>query len=119
MIARGRAGLVVGLVAAVIAGAAPAARAQSTAPAAPAVGPTLAAAGAGVRAHVAAVSREEALASATAPRRTFGRGEVLMIVGGAALLTGLIIGDDAGTLIAVGGAVVGLYGLYLYLDQGS
>src|ERR671939_511885 len=56
MIARGRAGLVVGLVAAVIAGAAPAARAQSTAPAAPTVGPTLAAAGAGVRAHVAAVS---------------------------------------------------------------
>jgi hypothetical protein len=43
------------------------------------------------------------------------RGETLMIVGGAALLAGLIIGDDAGTVIAVGGAVVGLYGLYLYL----
>ncbi len=45
----------------------------------------------------------------------FGRGETLMIVGGAALLAGLIIGDDAGTVIAVGGAIVGLYGLYLYL----
>jgi hypothetical protein len=44
-----------------------------------------------------------------------GRGESLMILGGAALLAGLIIGDDAGTVIAVGGAVVGLYGLYVYL----
>jgi hypothetical protein len=39
-----------------------------------------------------------------------------MVVGGAALLTGLIIGDDPGTVIAVGGAVVGLYGLYQYLQ---
>ena len=39
-----------------------------------------------------------------------------MVVGGAAVLTGLIIGDDAGTIIAVGGAVMGLYGLYEYLQ---
>ena len=39
-----------------------------------------------------------------------------MAVGGAALLSGLIIGDDAGTVIAVSGAVIGLYGLYLYLQ---
>lgn len=39
----------------------------------------------------------------------------LMIVGGAALLTGAIIGGDAGLLISVGGAVVGLWGLYQYL----
>ena len=38
------------------------------------------------------------------------------VVGGAALLTGLIIGDDAGTVIAVSGALVGLYGLYEYLQ---
>lgn len=42
------------------------------------------------------------------------RGMPLMIVGGAAFLAGLIIGDDAGTAIAVGGAAVGLYGLYLW-----
>jgi hypothetical protein len=38
-----------------------------------------------------------------------------MIVGGAALVAGLIIGDDAGALLAVSGAVVGLYGLYLFV----
>ena len=39
-----------------------------------------------------------------------------MIVGGAAFLAGAIIGGDAGTIIMVGGAAVGLYGLYLYLQ---
>ena len=37
------------------------------------------------------------------------------IVGGAALVAGLIIGGDAGALLAVGGAVVGLYGLYQFV----
>jgi len=40
------------------------------------------------------------------------RGMTLMIVGGVGFLAGLIIGDDAGTALAIGGAVVGLYGLY-------
>ncbi len=40
----------------------------------------------------------------------------LMIVGGAGMLTGLVIGDDAGTLISVGGAVVFLWGLYQYVQ---
>src|SRR5512140_2119150 len=39
----------------------------------------------------------------------------MMIVGGAALLTGALIGGDAGLLISVGGAVVGLWGLYQFL----
>ena len=39
----------------------------------------------------------------------------LMAVGGAALVVGAVIGDDAGTLVMLGGAVVGLYGLYLFL----
>ena len=39
-----------------------------------------------------------------------------MAVGGAALLTGLIISGDAGKVIAIGGAIVGLYGLYEYLQ---
>jgi hypothetical protein len=42
------------------------------------------------------------------------RGQTLMIVGGAAFLAGLIIGDDAGTAIAVAGAGIGIYGLYLW-----
>jgi hypothetical protein len=49
------------------------------------------------------------------PSRNSGVG--LMIFGGAALITGLIIGDNAGTVIAVGGALVGLYGLYVYLGR--
>jgi len=49
------------------------------------------------------------------PSRVSGVG--LMILGGAALVTGLIIGGDAGTVIAVGGAIIGLYGLYVYLGR--
>ena len=64
----------------------------------------------------ASVGMETGAPAAPAAAAALGRGETLMIVGGAALLAGLIIGDDAGTVIAVGGAVVGLYGLYLYLQ---
>lgn len=42
-------------------------------------------------------------------------GKVYMIVGGAALITGALIGDDVGTIIMLGGAGIGLYGLYLYV----
>ncbi|HEX4934733.1 MAG TPA: hypothetical protein VFV33_16200 [Gemmatimonadaceae bacterium] len=47
------------------------------------------------------------------PRTT--RGQALAIVGGAAFIGGLIIGDSAGTGIAVGGLGVGIYGLWLWL----
>lgn len=46
-----------------------------------------------------------------------GSGVGLMILGGAALITGAIVGDTPGTIIMVGGAIVGLYGLYVYLDR--
>ncbi|HEX5436973.1 MAG TPA: hypothetical protein VFW98_07435 [Gemmatimonadaceae bacterium] len=45
-----------------------------------------------------------------------GKSEALMIVGGAAVVTGAIIGGGPGALIAVAGVGVGLYGLYLYLQ---
>jgi len=38
-----------------------------------------------------------------------------MIVGGAALIAGLLIGGGAGAAIAVGGAILGLYGLWMYV----
>ena len=44
-----------------------------------------------------------------------GEARAMMIVGGAAFIAGAIIGGDAGTLVMVGGAAVGLYGLYEYL----
>ena len=83
--------------------------ASSAASAAPA-GPTFSSASVAVR-------HAELPVAATAPRRAgYGQPVALMVVGGAALLTGLIIGDDAGTAIAVGGVVVGLVGLYQYLQ---
>jgi hypothetical protein len=45
-----------------------------------------------------------------------GESRAMMIVGGAALVVGAVIGGTPGTLIMVGGAVVGLAGLYKYLQ---
>jgi hypothetical protein len=39
-------------------------------------------------------------------------GEILMIVGGALILTGLLVDEG---LVAIAGAAIGGYGLYLYL----
>jgi hypothetical protein len=49
--------------------------------------------------------------SAMMPR---GAGTGLIIAGGALFIAGLIIGGDAGTVLAVGGAALGAYGLYQY-----
>ena len=76
----------------------------------PTAGPTLDAASVAVR-HV-----ESPVTAAPARHGGYGQPVALMVVGGAAFITGLIIGDDAGTAIAVGGAVVGLVGLYQYLQ---
>ncbi|MBK5189229.1 MAG: hypothetical protein JJD97_13375 [Gemmatimonadaceae bacterium] len=62
-------------------------------------------------------SSDAALTSHAMRRPSRGSGIGLMIVGGAALITGLIIGGGAGTVIAVGGAIIGLYGLYVYLGR--
>ena len=45
-----------------------------------------------------------------------GQSKAMMIVGGAAFITGAIVGGKPGTIIMVGGAVVGLFGLYEYLQ---
>jgi hypothetical protein len=39
-----------------------------------------------------------------------------MVVGGAALIIGAVIGGTAGVLIAVAGAAIGLYGLYNFVQ---
>jgi hypothetical protein len=44
-----------------------------------------------------------------------GKNVALMGVGAAAVVIGLLVGDDAGTGIAVGGGLLGLYGLYRFL----
>jgi hypothetical protein len=63
------------------------------------------------------LANHDALSANAMRRPSRGSGVGLMIFGGAALITGLIIGDNAGTVIAVGGALVGLYGLYVYLGR--
>ena len=51
-----------------------------------------------------------------AKKQQVGKPAALMIVGGAAILIGAVIGGDAGALFMIGGAVVGLIGLYQYLQ---
>ena len=116
--------------AALVASAAPAVHAQGNvgAPAAAASGassaaampgatrgPTLNAATVGVRA-----TESQSLRLANAPafqqNRSNRNSLSLMIVGATALLVGAVIGDDAGTIIMVGGAVIGLWGLYNFLN---
>ena len=84
--------------------------APSAAALTPPAGPTMDAAAVGVR-HA-----PDASTAATAPRGGYGQSVALMVVGGAALLAGLIIGGGAGTAIAIGGAVAGLIGLYQYMQ---
>ncbi|MEO8623832.1 MAG: hypothetical protein ABI625_22315 [bacterium] len=78
-----------------------------------------AAAGPTVAAATVAVRRAPVDANApAAPAAGQGhdKGTALMIVGGAAVLTGIVIGNGAGYAISVAGAVAGLYGLYIYLQ---
>jgi hypothetical protein len=80
-------------------------------------GPSLMAATAGIRANTA---KEDLTAQEAAQRAAhhggLGPGGALMIVGAAAFIAGLIIGGTAGTAVAIAGAAVGLYGLFLFLQ---
>jgi len=80
-----------------------------------ATGPSLQSLPVGVQRQAAPMeSRSDMLAA----RQSAGVGQAgaMMIVGGAAILVGALIGGDPGTVIMVGGAVVGLIGLYKYLQ---
>ena len=48
------------------------------------------------------------------PLGSRGRSIGLMIAGGALFVAGAIVGGDAGTILMVGGAGIGAYGLYLH-----
>ena len=88
--------------------------AQLHAKAVRAVGPTIAASTAGIRAPAQAKSLN---AKATSDAHMgAGTNVALMVVGGAALIVGAIVGGTAGILIAVAGAAVGLYGLYYFIQ---
>jgi hypothetical protein len=84
----------------------------------PAPGPTRDGARAGVATapmHAARAAQQGEEERAPRNRPGFGQPEALMIVGGAAIVIGLLVGGDAGGVLAFGGAVAGLVGLYQYL----
>ena len=78
-------------------------------------GPTIDRAAVGARSRTAHPATLDEMEAAMQQRLGLGRARALMIVGFGAVIVGLLIGDDVGTLIAVAGAAVGLYGLYHYL----
>ena len=95
-----------------------AARAESNeaSPSASTVAPTLSLAPTRDGATAALRLRTEGFQPMPAPAPGKNSGNTaLMIVGGAAFIAGAVIGGDAGTIIMVGGAGVGLYGLWQYL----
>ena len=95
------------------AGAAVVAPVASVAPVAgiPAVSPIVAE----TIAAPAAVDRSAALNMAPRDHADVGPNVGLMIIGGAAIITGALVEGRSGAIISVAGAVVGLYGLYRYL----
>ena len=88
----------------------------------PATAPTLDNATAGIRANTghdditAAEAAHRAVVSATGGNSSFGKGAIILLVGGAAIAGGVLIGGAGGTALAIGGALVALYGIYLLLQ---
>jgi hypothetical protein len=66
--------------------------------------------------HARETSRPDRPTIAAAQHANLGQARAMMIVGVAALIAGAIIGDTPGTIVMVGGAVIGLIGLYDYLQ---
>lgn len=92
------------------------ARATFTADAADSVsaaGPRLASTASGI--HRASTVGEAALLQRRGQPQNLGKPVTLMIVGGAAIVLGAVIGGDVGLLFEIGGTVSLLVGLYQYL----
>jgi hypothetical protein len=112
-----RTGIVVAAAVALVAGVTPLGAQQAASGATSAgptsAGPTFAAASLSPR-----LAEQPAAAPATnASNFRLSNGEAWMVLGGAALITGAIIGDAPGTIIMVGGGVFLLYGLYVQLGR--
>jgi len=52
--------------------------------------------------------------NASAARMGPSEGKAAAIVGGVVVITGLVVGGDAGTAIAIGGAGLALFGIYIW-----
>ncbi len=65
------------------------------------------------------ISRNVSVATAPMPmlqERASRRDAAWMIIGGATLVVGSVVGGDAGQIMMIGGAVIGLVGLWRYLQ---
>jgi hypothetical protein len=69
-----------------------------------------------VAAHYSASREIDSPTLVARQRAGLGQPMAMMVVGGTALLVGAIIGDTPGTIFMIGGAVIGLIGLYEYLQ---
>jgi hypothetical protein len=80
-------------------------------------GPSMARAAVGIRAMSAGIAADPASRSAALPRRSESRqSRALMIAGAAGLVVGSLFDGSTRTIVMLGGAGVGLYGLYKYLE---
>lgn len=80
------------------------------------VGPRISSTRAGITVQGTVAARGEVTAPAPQNPALRRRGVPQMIVGGAAIIGGALVGDDAGAIISIAGLGVGLWGLWLYLN---
>jgi hypothetical protein len=66
--------------------------------------------------HARETSRPDRPTMAAPQHANLGQARAMMVVGVAGLIAGAIIGGSPGTIVMVGGAVIGLIGLYDYLQ---
>ncbi len=93
------------------------AAAQVTAPSpAAAAAPTTSLAPTLAATHLAFSAEDQAPLTVNASAASMGprEGKAVAIVGAAVVVIGLVVGGDAGTVIAIGGAGLGLFGLYIW-----
>ena len=93
------------------------AAAQASAPSpAAAAAPTTSLAPTLAATHLGFSAEDHALltVNASAARMGPSDGKAAAIVGAAVVVTGLVVGGDGGTLLVVGGAGLGLFGLYIW-----
>ena len=79
-------------------------------------GPTVQGAAVGFRTPEAKVDAATKSTAAPIVSRHQGQDVALMAVGVGAMVAGALIGGTAGTIIIIGGAAMGLFGLYHYLE---
>lgn len=95
----------------------PANRAAAPAPAATATASSPANAPLAAAQPVALRAKSSAPATLpNAPQDTNRGNTALVIVGAAAIVVGAVVGDDAGTVLMLGGAGIGLFGLWRLLN---